>query len=131
MDERVQYLAWKKKKMNTMIWKWARKKVYPQQWPKKSDLLFYRWNKQSDKYLDEEIQLLRKSREQQWGKKHDEYARAFNASKDAEERFSLAVKMDKCCQEMKKNMEAFQANDKKQAKLDRLYKQYESARKKE
>jgi len=110
---------------------WVRGQVaymfYP---PKKSDLLFSRWQKEEKK-----VAAMRKANIDR-GKslnmaKRDEYAKQFNLTKDIEERLALLKKMEP----YERKFQEYLFESKKimghQDRVDKIYQKYEVEREKE
>ena len=111
---------------------WIRQSWFPVRYPRKSEVLFLRWQRKSDDLLTKERQHLEQGRKRKsWAAKHDEYVAAFNKSKNAEEKICLAKKMMGCSRECQKWLDESKSMSETFNRLDRLYKQYEAERKKE
>jgi len=111
---------------------WIRKKIYPDIWPRKSEVLFLRWQRKSDALLARERKHLTQGRKRKgWAAKHDEYAATFNKSKNAEEKICLAKKMMRCSRKFEKWLDEGKSIDEAFMRLECLYKQYEAEREKE
>lgn len=98
--------------------------------PKKSDLFFIRWQKESKR-----LSVKRQANADAMGaidlKKRDEYARRFNASSDVEERTFYALKIEPYDKELMKCVEESKRLTRAGKRLDRLYDQIDIERKKE
>lgn len=109
---------------------WARR-----QWlrlPTRSEMLFGRWEIQSQKVLDEDAaESARFAALNLDFAKRDEYARQFNASKDPDEKLRLLRKMKPYDDALSDHIKRSQAIAKKQKAVDALYESIEAAREQE
>jgi len=98
--------------------------------PKRSDLLFIRWKKQSGALLKAQDELSKELAAID-GKKRDEYAGQFNASKDPQERSLLMKKIIPYDRKFKAYLEKSEELHKKSKSIDKLYDSIDKAREKE
>jgi hypothetical protein len=98
--------------------------------PKKSALLFIRWQRKS-KLLAEKDLVNIVELEKADSSKRDEYAKRFNASSDTNEKLSLLKKMKPYKELVTRNIKASQKIRKEYKALDKLYVSIEIERQKE
>ncbi|MEG5263279.1 hypothetical protein TRP66_03120 [Pseudomonas sp. JDS28PS106] len=98
--------------------------------PKRSDILFIRWQKQSAAVLEEmRLENLRGAGVDM--KERDRLAVRFNASTDAEERLRILALMEPYDTALMAHIKRSQAIDKKMQRVDALYEQIDVERQKE
>jgi len=98
--------------------------------PRRSDLLFHRWQKRSTAQNFKRTAHLEAGKNLNM-KQRDKYARQFNTSTDAKERLELLKKMAPYEKKMKKHSDEYTAIQKADDKIDKLYEQIDIERKKE
>ncbi len=110
---------------------WVRSQFYYNRMlPKKSEILFQRWDKES------RLQQEKRHAHTKYGetldlKKRDEYARQFNATTSTQERMVLVKKMEPYEKALRKYMAELGALVEGDEKVDALYKQIEVERERE
>jgi len=113
------------------IVEWLRSQVaYMFRPPKKSDLLFIRWQRKSKLLGEKDRENIRELEKVDFSKR-DKYAKRFNASSDTEEKLSLLKKMKPYEDLLTKNIAASQKIRKEYKKLDKLYESIDIERQKE
>ncbi|MBA5706200.1 hypothetical protein DT037_03815 [Pseudomonas fulva] len=98
--------------------------------PKKSDLLYLRWSRQSAAVIDEMEKENRALDHLDFGER-DRVAKQFNASKDPNERLRLIEKIEPYDKAMRDHLTRSEAINRKQKRVDALYEQIDVERKKE
>lgn len=98
--------------------------------PKKSELLFIRWQTQSKALLNE-MEKENRSLDHLDFKERDRLANLFNETKDPAEKLRLIEKIGKYDQALSAHIERSQKLDRKQKRVDRLYEQIDIERKRE
>src|SRR5699024_10756926 len=88
--------------------------------PKKSELLFIRWQTQSKALLNE-MDKENRSLDRLDFKERDRLANLFNETKDPAEKLRLIEKIGKYDQALSAHIERSQKLDRKQKRVDRLY----------
>lgn len=107
---------------------WVRKQYF--RLPKRSDILYHRWEKQSADALEE----MRQENLRGPGvdlKERDRLASLFNESTDSAEKLRLLKLMEPFDKALMAHIKRSQAIDKKMKKVDALYSQYEAEYEKE
>ncbi|HCT6270758.1 TPA: hypothetical protein OT313_002499 [Pseudomonas aeruginosa] len=100
--------------------------------PRRSDLLFIRWQQQSKKLSDAyQAELDRWEREQPDFKRRDELARQFNSETRAAEKLRLLEEIEPFDIAMQDHIARCRKLDRRQEQVDRLYQEQESQRRKE
>jgi hypothetical protein len=98
--------------------------------PRRSDILFYRWQRKSL-----EVQNKWEAHIAKWKPlsmaKRDEYAVQFNASKDMNEKLNLLEKMKPYEDQLRQMLNESKALDKEQKAVDRMYEQIDVVREQE
>ena len=98
--------------------------------PKRSDVLYLRWQRQSAEVL-EEMQKENRSLDGLDYKERDRLAVRFNESKDAAEKLRLLELMQPYNKAMQDHIKRSQAIDRKNKRVDALYEQIDVERQKE
>ena len=98
--------------------------------PKRSDVLYIRWQRQSAEVL-EEMQKENRSLDGLDFKERDRLAIRFNESKDAAEKLRLLELMQPYNKAMQDHIKRSQAIDRKSKRVDALYEQIDIERQKE
>lgn len=98
--------------------------------PKRSDVLYLRWEKQSGEVLDE-IKKENRSLDGVDFKERDRLAVRFNESKDSAEKLRLLEQIEPYDKAMLDHIKRSQALDRKSKRIDALYDQIDIERKKE
>ena len=98
--------------------------------PKRSDVLYIRWQRQSAEVL-EEMQKENRSLDGLDYKERDRLAVRFNESKDAAEKLRLLELMQPYNKAMQDHIKRSQALDRKSKRVDALYEQIDIERQKE
>ena len=98
--------------------------------PKMSDVLYLRWNRQSAAVIDEMEKENRALDHLDFGER-DRLAKQFNASKDPNERLRLIEKIEPYDKAMRDHLSRSEAINRKQKRVDALYKQIDVERRKE
>ena len=98
--------------------------------PKRSDVLYIRWQRQSAEVL-EEIQKENRALDGLGFKERDRLAVRFNESKDAAEKLRLLELMQPYNKAMQDHIKRSQALDRKSERVDALYEQIDIERQKE
>ena len=98
--------------------------------PKRSDVLYIRWQRQSAEVL-EEMQKENRALDGLDYKERDRLAGRFNESKDAAEKLRLLELMQPYNKAMQDHIKRSQALDRKSKRVDALYEQIDVARQKE
>lgn len=98
--------------------------------PKMSEVLYLRWEKQSQAVHEERLKEAQALSEIDTAE-HDRLAARFNQSKDAAERLRLLEQMEPYRKAVRDYVKRYEAIDRKQKKLDALYKQIDVEREKE
>lgn len=98
--------------------------------PKKSDVLYLRWKRQSADVLDE-MEKENRALDHLDFSERDRLARQFNASKDPSERLRLVEKIEPYDNALRDHLKRSEAINRKQKRVDALYDQIEVERKKE
>ncbi|ULL07810.1 hypothetical protein JNO42_12600 [Pseudomonas putida] len=98
--------------------------------PKKSDVLYLRWKRQSADVLDE-MEKENRALDHLDFSERDRLARQFNASKDPSERLRLVEKIEPYDKALRDHLNRSEAINRKQKRVDALYDQIEVERKKE
>lgn len=98
--------------------------------PKKSELLFIRWQIQSKALLNE-MEKENRSIDHLDFKERDRLANLFNETKDPAEKLRLIEKIGKYDQALSAHIERSQKLDRKHKQVDRLYEQIDIERKRE
>lgn len=98
--------------------------------PKKSDLLFIRWERKTRELSDRDNANIRELESIDL-KKRDQLAKQCNAEKNIEKKMYLLKKIGKYYSKVSKNIKASQAIRKEYKKLDKMYDQIDIERKKE
>ena len=107
---------------------WIRRQPFYQ--PKRSDVLYIRWQRQSAEVL-EEMQKENRALDGLDYKERDRLAGRFNESKDAAEKLRLLELMQPYNKAMQDHIKRSQALDKKSKRVDALYEQIDVERQKE
>lgn len=107
---------------------WIRHQHFYQ--PKRSDVLYIRWQRQSAEVL-EEMQKENRVLDGLDFKERDRLAVRFNESKDAAEKLRLLELMQPYNKAMQDHIKRSQALDRKSKRVDALYEQIDVERKKE
>lgn len=98
--------------------------------PKKSDVLYLRWKRQSADVLDE-MEKENRALDHLDFSERDRLARQFNASTDPSERLRLVEKIEPYDKALRDHLNRSEAINRKQKRVDALYDQIEVERKKE
>lgn len=98
--------------------------------PKKSDVLYLRWNRQSAAVIDEMEKENRALDHLDFGER-DRLAKQFNASKDPNERLRLIEKIEPYDKAMRDHLSRSEAINRKQKRVDALYEQIDVERQRE
>lgn len=98
--------------------------------PKKSDVLYLRWKRQSADVLAE-MEKENRALDHLDFSERDRLARQFNASKDPSERLRLVEKIEPYDKALRDHLNRSKAINRKQKRVDALYDQIEVERKKE
>ncbi|WPM29035.1 hypothetical protein OGV25_13735 [Pseudomonas sp. P1B16] len=98
--------------------------------PKKSDVLYLRWKRQSADVLAE-MEKENRALDHLDFSERDRLARQFNASKDPSERLRLVEKIEPYDKALRDHLNRSEAINRKQKRVDALYDQIEVERKKE
>lgn len=98
--------------------------------PKKSAMLFIRWQRKSKLLIERERANIAELKKVDFSKR-DEYAKRFNASSDTGEKLSLLKKMKPCEDLLSRNIKESQKIRKEYEKLDKLHKSIDIERQKE
>ena len=98
--------------------------------PKRSDVLYIRWQRQSAEVL-EEMQKENRALDGLDYKERDRLAGRFNESKDAAEKLRLLELMQPYNKAMQDHIKRSQALDRKSKRVDALYEQIDVERQKE
>lgn len=98
--------------------------------PKRSDILYLRWEKQSGEVL-EEMQKENRALDGVNFKERDRLADRFNESKDSSEKLRLLELIEPYDKAMSDHIKRSQAIDRKSKRVDALYEQIDVARQKE
>ena len=98
--------------------------------PKRSDVLYLRWQRQSAEVL-EEMQKENRSLDGLHYKERDRLAVRFNESKDAAEKLRLLELMQPYNKAMQDHIKRSQALDRKSKRVEALYEQIDVERQKE
>ena len=98
--------------------------------PKRSDVLYIRWQRQSAEVL-EEMQKENRALDGLDYKERDRLAGRFNESKDAAEKLRLLELMQPYNKAMQDHIKRSQALDRKSKRVDALYEQIDIERQKE
>ncbi|MBJ2258347.1 hypothetical protein [Pseudomonas psychrophila] len=98
--------------------------------PKRSDVLYIRWKRQSAEVL-EEMQKENRALDGLDFKERDQFAVRFNESKDAAEKLRLLELMQPYNKTMQDHIKRSQALDRKSKRVDALYEQIDVERQKE
>ena len=98
--------------------------------PKRSDVLYIRWQRQSAEVL-EEMQKENRALDGLDFKERDQFAVSFNESKDAAEKLRLLELMQPYNKAMQDHIKRSQALDRKSKRVDALYEQIDVERQKE
>ena len=98
--------------------------------PKRSDVLYIRWQRQSAGVL-EEMQKENRALDGVDFKAHDKLAARFNESKDSAEKLRLLELMQPYNKAMQDHIKRSQALDRKSKRVDALYEQIDVERQKE
>ena len=98
--------------------------------PKRSDVLYIRWQRQSAEVL-EEMQKENRALDGLDFKERDQFAVRFNESKDAAEKLRLLELMQPYNKAMQDHIKRSQALDRKSKRADALYEQIDVERQKE
>ncbi|MDX3740205.1 hypothetical protein [Pseudomonas sp.] len=98
--------------------------------PKKSDVLYLRWKRQSADVLAE-MEKENRALDHLDFSERDRLARQFNASKDPSERLRLVEKIETYDKALRDHLNRSEAINRKQKQVDALYDQIEVERKKE
>jgi hypothetical protein len=113
---------------NDELLTWVRTQLF--RLPKRSDILYLRWEKQSADVLEEmRLENLRGSGVDM--KKRDRLAVRFNASTDSVERLRLIELMEPYHAALQAHIKRSQSIDRKMKKVDALYEQIDVERQKE
>ncbi|WP_223535383.1 hypothetical protein [Pseudomonas sp. GL-B-16] len=107
---------------------WIRRQHFMR--PKRSDVLYMRWERQSAEVLDE-MQKENRALDGVDFKERDRLAVRFNESKDPEEKLRLLKLIEPYDKAMSDHMKRSQAIDRKSKKVDALYEQIDEERQKE
>ena len=108
---------------------WIRSQAFLKQ-PKKSDVLYLRWNRQSAQVIAEMEKENRALDHLDFGER-DRLARQLNASTDPKERLRLIEMIEPYDKAMRDHLNRYEAITRKQKRVDALYKQIDVERKKE
>ncbi|TFW40117.1 hypothetical protein E4195_01250 [Pseudomonas putida] len=98
--------------------------------PKKSDVLYLRWKRQSADVLDE-MEKENRALDHLDFSERDRLARQLNASTDPSERLRLVEKIEPYDKALRDHLNRSEAINRKQKRVDALYDQIEVERKKE
>ncbi|MCX2891684.1 hypothetical protein OO258_25995 [Pseudomonas sp. DCB_BI] len=98
--------------------------------PKKSDVLYLRWKRQSADVLTE-MEKENRALDHLDFSERDRLARQFNASTDPSERLRLVEKIEPYDKALRDHLNRSEAINRKQKRVDALYDQIEVERKKE
>jgi len=98
--------------------------------PKKSDVLYLRWKRQSADVLAE-MEKENRALDHLDFSERDRLARQFNASKDPSERLRLVEKIETYDKALRDHLNRSEAINRKQKRVDALYDQIEVERKNE
>ncbi|HEE9760118.1 TPA: hypothetical protein R8F97_000987 [Pseudomonas putida] len=98
--------------------------------PKKSDVLYLRWKRQSADVLAE-MEKENRALDHLDFSERDRLARQFNASTDPSERLRLVEKIEPYDKALRDHLNRSEAINRKQKRVDALYDQIEVERKKE
>lgn len=98
--------------------------------PKKSDVLYLRWNRQSAAVIDEMEKENRALAHLDFSER-DRLAKQFNASTDPNERLRLIEKIEPYDKAMRDHLSRSEAINRKQKRVDALYEQIDVERRKE
>lgn len=108
---------------------WVRENCLFRQ-PKMSELLYQRWQKQSDEVAEARRAEMR-ALDQIDLKERDRLASIFNQTKDALGRLRILEQMEPYEKALQEHVKRYQALDRKQARVDALYEQIDVERQKE
>lgn len=109
---------------------WARKSVFPDRWPRKSDVLYIRWEIGTEKIRARQEENHRYFKTIDL-KRHDALAREFNASTSDLDRIRILKEIKKIDQQVKVWSKEESAIMKADRKLDRIYEAAAREREKE
>lgn len=98
--------------------------------PKKSDVMYLRWKRQSADVLAE-MEKENRALDHMDFSERDRLARQFNASTDPSERLRLVEKIEPYDKALRDHLNRSEAINRKQKRVDALYDQIEVERKKE
>ncbi|WP_188036231.1 hypothetical protein [Pseudomonas sp. EZ-C24] len=98
--------------------------------PKKSDVLYLRWNRQSAAVIDE-MEKENRALDHLDFSERDRLAKQFNASKDPNERLRLIEKIEPYDKALRDHLSRSEAINRKQKRVDALYEQIDVERRKE
>ena len=107
---------------------WIRRQHFTR--PKRSDVLYIRWERQSAEVL-EEMQKENRALDGMDFKERDRLAARFNESTDSKERLRLLGLIEPYSKAMSDHIKRSQAIDRKSKRVDALYEQIDIARQKE
>lgn len=107
---------------------WVRTQFY--RLPKRSDILYLRWEQQSAAVL-RDMDAENRSLAGINFAEHDRLAKLFNASRNSAEKLELLEQMAPYDRAMADHIKRSQAIERRQKKVDRLYEQIEVERRKE
>ncbi|MGN8346312.1 hypothetical protein ACLEJQ_22185 [Pseudomonas sp. SMV71] len=107
---------------------WIRRQHFTR--PKRSDVLYLRWERQSAEVL-EEMQKENRALDGVDFKERDRLAVRFNESKDPEEKMRLIKLIEPYDKAMSEHIKRSQAIDRKNKRVDDLYEQIDVERQKE
>ncbi|MGF0237175.1 hypothetical protein ACQR3P_30560 [Rhodococcus sp. IEGM1300] len=107
---------------------WIRSRQFSR--PKRSDILYLHWERQSAEVL-EEMQKENRALDGVNFKQRDDLAARFNDSKDPEEKMRLFKLIEPYDKAMSEHIKRSQAIDRKSKKIDALYEQIDVERQKE
>lgn len=108
---------------------WIRKHSWLRK-PKKSEMLYIRWDIETEKLRQKEDKHLEFCQSIDWAQR-DEYARQFNAETDINKKLALLEKMQPYHDYLDAQMAGYKALDRQRDKLDKLYQSIDKARDKE
>ena len=108
---------------------WIRSQAFLMQ-PKKSDVLYLRWNRQSAQVIADMEKENRALDHLDFGER-DRLARQFNASIDPKERLRLIEMIEPYDKAMRDHLNRSEAINRKQKRVDALYEQIDVERQKE
>ena len=108
---------------------WVRRQFF-HRLPKRSEILYHRWELQSAKLAEDYRKELDRMKDFSFAKR-DELARQFNASTCPNEKLRLLEQMQPYHETYNDHLKRYEALDRRQQKVDRLYDQIDIEREKE